>query len=81
MKVHDQLWGFIVSCLCCSVNSIDRECMLLDGARISTPENLLNFTTLDCQLLQCSSTVRGKLVLVVGHFESFLVPKVHVWSI
>jgi len=79
MKVHDQRWGFIVWCLCCSVNSIDRGCMLLDGDRISTPENLLNFTILVCQLLQCSSTVRGKLVLVVGHFESYFVPKPHMF--
>lgn len=68
MKVHDQPWGFIVWCLYCSVNSIDRECMLLDGDRISTPENLLNFTTLDCPLRLSISTFRGNLVLVEGDY-------------
>lgn len=35
-----------------------------DGARISTLENLLNSTTLDCQLLLSISTFRGNLALV-----------------
>lgn len=64
MKARDPRWGFIVSCLCYSANSLDRGCMLLDGDRISILENLLNFTTLDCQLLLSISTFRGNLALV-----------------
>ncbi|KAG4380309.1 hypothetical protein GLYMA_16G150700v4 [Glycine max] len=48
--------------------SFGRPCMHQDGARISTLKNLLNFTTLDCQLLLSISTFRGNLVLVEGGY-------------
>lgn len=60
MKVHDQRWGSIGLCLCCSVNWGGRQCMHPGGARISIRGTLLSFTIWDCQWLHFISTARGK---------------------
>ena len=66
MKAHNQRWEFIGLSLSCSVNWEEILYLLLNGVRISTPENLLKTIILVYQPLLFILTAKGNVVAAEG---------------